>query len=137
VSWYAVAGYRDVLVSSRTVEGGGALSAADARAESRDVLTLGCEPVAALDATQRWRARRRLAAGEVLCDATVEAAPDVERNRPVTLSARSGGIQVSRVLIAAGDAHAGERVRLRDGSGVTLIGIVTGPGAARVAGDEP
>jgi flagella basal body P-ring formation protein FlgA len=137
VSWYAVAGYREVLVSARAIEGGGSLSAADARSESRDVLTLGCEPVAGLEATQRWRARRRLAAGDVLCDSTVEPAPDVERNRAVTLSARSGGIQVSRVLTAASDAYAGERVRLRDSSGVTLIGIVTGPGAARVAGEKP
>jgi flagella basal body P-ring formation protein FlgA len=137
VSWYVVAGYRDVLVSSRVVEGGTAVAAADTRPESRDVLTLGCEPLAALDASQRWRARRRLAAGEVLCDSTVERAPDVQRNHAVTLSAQSDGIQVSRVLTAASDANAGERVRLRDREGVTLVGIVTGPGAARVAGDEP
>jgi flagella basal body P-ring formation protein FlgA len=131
VRWYAVAGFRDVLVSARAVESGAPLSASDTRLESRDVLGLGCEPVREIDS--RWRARRRLAAGEVLCDSSIEPAPDVERNRAVTLSAHSGGIQVSRVLIATGDAHAGERVRLRDkSSGENLIGIVTGPGAARV-----
>jgi len=131
VHWYAVAGFRDVLVSARAVESGAPVSATDTRVESRDVLGLGCEPVAELKS--RWRARRRLAAGEVLCDSTIEPAPDVERNRAVTLSAHSGGIQVSRVLIATGDAHAGQRVRLRDKSnGDSLIGIVTGPGAARI-----
>ncbi len=135
VRWYAVAGFRDVLVSARAVESGAPLSASDTRLESRDVLTLGCEPVAELDA--RWRARRRLAAGAVLCDSTIEPAPDVERNRAVTLTAHSGGVQVSRVLIATADARAGERVRLRDrSSGENLIGIVTGPGAARLSGVE-
>jgi flagella basal body P-ring formation protein FlgA len=131
VHWYAVAGFRDVLVSARAIESGAPVSAADTRLESRDVLALGCEPVSGLES--RWRARRRLAAGDVLCDSTIELAPDVERNRAVTLSAHSGGIQVSRVLIATGDAHAGERVRLRDKSnGDSLIGIVTGPGAASI-----
>ena len=131
VHWYAVAGFRDVLVSARAIESGAPVSASDTRLESRDVLTLGCEPLPKLES--RWRARRRLAAGEVLCDSTIEPAPDVERNRAVTLSAHSGGIQVSRVLIATGDAHAGQRVRLRDKSnGDSLIGIVTGPGAARI-----
>jgi flagella basal body P-ring formation protein FlgA len=133
VHWYAVAGFRDVLVSARVVENGASVSASDTRLESRDVLTLGCEPVVRLEA--RWRARRRLAAGEVLCDSTIERAPDVERNGAVTLSAHSGGIEVSRVLIATGDAHAGERVRLRDkSSGDSVIAIVTGPGAARISG---
>jgi len=131
VHWYAVAGFRDVLVSARAVESGAPVSASDTRLESRDVLTLGCEPLPKLES--RWRARRRLAAGEVLCDSTIEPAPDVERNRAVTLSAHSGGIQVSRVLIATADAHAGERVRLRDkSSGDSLIGVVTGPGAASI-----
>jgi flagella basal body P-ring formation protein FlgA len=131
VRWYAVAGFRDVLVRARSIESGAPLSDADTRLESRDVLALGCEPVAAIEL--RWRARRRLAPGEVLCDSTIEPAPDVERNRAVTLTAHSGGIQVSRVLIATADARAGERVRLRDkSSGDSLIGIVTGPGAASV-----
>jgi flagella basal body P-ring formation protein FlgA len=131
VHWYAVAGFRDVLVSARTIESGAPVSTADTRLESRDVLALGCEPLPELES--RWRARRRLAAGEVLCDSSIEPAPDVERNRAVTLTAHSGGIQVSRVLIATGDAHAGERVRQRDrSSGDSFIGIVTGPGAASI-----
>jgi flagella basal body P-ring formation protein FlgA len=137
VRWYAVAGYRDVLVSARPLQGGDAVDAGDTRLESRDVLALGCEPMTTLDATSRWRARRRLAAGEVLCASTLEPAPDVERNRAVTLSARSGGIEVSRVLTASSDARLGERVRLRDRDGANLVGIVTGPGAARIAGENP
>ena len=138
VRWYAVSAYREVLVTGRAFEGGEAVNAADARLESRDVLALGCEPLPQLDPAQRWRARRHLGAGEVLCSSTIEAAPDVERNRAVTLSAQRGGIQVSRVLIASNDARRGERVRLRDhSSGDVLVGIVTGPAAARIAGETP
>jgi hypothetical protein len=50
----------------------------------------------------------------------------------VTLTTQRGAIRVSRVLTAAGDARAGERVRLLDRtSGATLMAIVTGPGHAR------
>jgi len=133
VRWYSVAGFREVLVSAHVVEGGAALTPGNARLEERDVIALGCEPLTDLATDTRWRARRRLAAGEVLCSKTIEPAPEVEREAAVRLSARSGGIQVSRVLTAASDARLGERVRLRDGaSGTTLIGIVTGPGTARV-----
>jgi flagella basal body P-ring formation protein FlgA len=137
VRWYAVAGYREVLVSARVLEAAESVDADAARLESRDVLALGCEPIARLDETHRWRARRRLGAGEVLCASTIEPAPEVERNRSVTLSAHSGVIQVSRVLIAANDAHVGERVRLRDRDGTSLVAIVTGPGAARIPGATP
>jgi flagella basal body P-ring formation protein FlgA len=136
VRWYAVEGYRDVLVSAHRIEGGATVRGADARLESRDVLPLGCAPLLELPATQAWRARRAVAEGEALCASNVEPAPDVERNSPVTLTARNGGIQVSRVLTASSDARTGERVRLRDAAtGVNVIGIVTGPGAARVAGE--
>jgi len=136
VQWYAVAGYREVLVSAHTVDAGAAVTGSDARLESRDVFALGCEPMARIDDAQRWRARRRLAAGEALCATNLEPAPEVERNRAVTLSARSGGIEVSRVLVALNDARAGERVRLRDASsGASLIGIVTGAGQARIPGE--
>lgn len=135
VRWYAIAGFRDVLVSAHAIEGGAPISAIEVRSESRDVLSLGCEPVSELRAEARWRARRRLAPGEVLCESTIEPAPEVERNRAVTLSARSGGVEVSRVVFAAHDARAGELVRLRDAQGVNLTGIVTGTGRARISGE--
>lgn len=137
VRWYSVAGYRDVLVSANAVEGGAEVVQRGARLEERDVIALGCEPLTELPSDTRWRARRRLAAGEVLCAKTIEPAPEVERQHAVTLSARNGGIEVSRVLRATTDARLGERVRLRDAaSGITLIGIVTGPGTARLPGEE-
>ena len=136
VRWYAVEGFREVLVSTHRVDAGANLRAEDARPESRDVIALGCEPLLALAPARHWRARRPLAAGEALCASSVETTPEVERNSPVTLTASRGGIEVSRVLTAASDAHAGEQVRLNDSAkGVSLIGIVTGPGAARIAGE--
>jgi flagella basal body P-ring formation protein FlgA len=136
VRWYAIEGYREVLVSAHRIESGVAVGGEDARLESRDVIALGCAPLRELPQTKGWRTRRALAEGEALCASTIEPSPDVERNGPVKLTAGSGGIQVSRVLTAASDARTGERVRLRDAAtGISLIGIVTGPGAARVAGE--
>ncbi len=132
VAWFAVAGYRSVLVSARRIEARAPLGTQDVALEERDVLALGCEPVAALDARMRWRTTRRLAAGAPLCANGLERAPEVERGQPVTLTAQRGAVYVSRIFTAATDARAGERVRLRDrASGATIIAIVTGPGLAR------
>ena len=90
-----------------------------------------------LDATRRWRAARRLAAGHTLCVRDIEVVPDVERDRPVTLNAQRGVVSASRVLTADSDARLGERVRLRDrASGDFVVAIVTGPGAARLSEEQ-
>src|SRR5262245_1207259 len=46
VRWYAVLGYRSVLVSAHAVESGAAISTADAVPAERDVIASACEPVA-------------------------------------------------------------------------------------------
>lgn len=132
VGWFAVAGFRPVLVSAHALEALAPVDARDAALEERDVLAMGCEPVIALDANTRWRTTRRLTTGAPLCTNMLERAPDVERDRAVTLTSQRGAVRVSRVLTAAADARTGERVRLRDRqSGATLMAIVTGPGLAR------
>lgn len=132
VAWFAVAGFRPVLVSAHTLEANTPVDARDTGLEERDVLSLGCEPVASLDTHVRWRTTRRLTTGTPLCTNGLERAPDVQRDQAVTLTTQRGAVRVSRVLTAATDARAGERVRLRDrDSGATLMAIVTGPGLAR------
>jgi flagella basal body P-ring formation protein FlgA len=136
VRWYAVTAMKPVLVSAHAIERGAAFAADDAQLVERDVLALGCDP-ASPDASRRWRAARRLAAGVALCARDLEAVPDVERDRPVTLNARRGAVNASRVFTAATDAHSGERVRLRDRtSGDVIIAIVTGPGVARLSEEQ-
>jgi flagella basal body P-ring formation protein FlgA len=132
VRWYSVTGYRAVPVITQSVEPGATLDVAVTRVEQREVVADACIP-ADFAAGGRWRATRRLAANAALCAHDVELAPDVERERPVTLTVERAGVSVSRELTAAADARAGERVRLRDrASGANLIAIVTGPGTARV-----
>lgn len=137
VRWYVVAGFRPAAVSTHAVERGASLNAADIRLEVRDVIGLGCEPIA-IDGSQRLRAARRLAAGDALCAHNVERQPEVERDRAVTLSAVKGSVRVSRVMTAAADGRAGEQVRLRDrATGAIVTAIVTGPGAARIFEESP
>jgi flagella basal body P-ring formation protein FlgA len=132
VRWYVVAGFRPVPVSRHELTAGDTLSLEALETAERDVIALGCDPVV-LDASRRWRVKRTVSAGEALCASDVESAPEVERDRKVTLSTERAGVHVSRPLTAANDARLGERVRLRDrASGATVIAIVTGPGAARV-----
>jgi flagella basal body P-ring formation protein FlgA len=137
VRWYVVAGFRPAPVSTHAVEAGDPVTADAIETAERDLIGLGCEPLA-IDETTRWRAARRLAAGEAICAHNVERVPEVERDRPVTLSARHGAVRVSRVFTATTDARAGERVRLHDrATGATVTAIVTGPGTARVSEVTP
>jgi flagella basal body P-ring formation protein FlgA len=137
VRWFAIAGMRQVLVSAHGVERGAALNAVDAQLAERDVVALGCDALSQLDTTRRWRAARRLTAGVVLCARDIEVVPEVERDQPVTLNARRGAVNASRVLTADSDARFGERVRLRDrASGDIVIAIVSGPGAARLSEEQ-
>jgi flagella basal body P-ring formation protein FlgA len=136
VRWYAVAGIRPVPVAAHAIDSGASVRAEDTVVAERDVIALACTAFE-FNAALRWRATRRLASGEALCAGDVERTPEVERDRPVTLSTQRGGVSVSRVLTAAADARAGERVRLRDSSsGATVVAIVTGPGAARVLQEQ-
>ena len=90
-----------------------------------------------LDATRRWRATRRLAAGDALCALTSKPRRTSSAIAPVTLNAHRGAVSASRVLTAAADAQLGERVRLRDrASGAVVVAIVTGPGAARLSEEQ-
>jgi flagella basal body P-ring formation protein FlgA len=135
--WFAVAGFRQVLVVTRPVDSGAQVLADHAASAERDVIALACEPISRLDDAKRWRATRRLATGEALCVGSVEIAPAVERDRPVTLTTQHGVVSASRVLTATTDAHAGEVVRLRDpASGATVIAIVTGSRTARVSEEQ-
>lgn len=137
VRWYAVVGMRRVLTSAHVVDVGAPLAGTDLAAAERDVIGLGCEPLAELPEAQRMRATRRLSSGDALCTQSIEKIPDVERGRSVVLSTQRGVITASRVLVAGSDAHAGERVRLRDPvTGDTVLAVATGAGAARVNSQE-
>jgi len=130
--WFSVEGYAPVLSSRYAVEAGASVTSTDVIEAERNVIALGCQPLTHIESDTRLRATRRLAAGEALCTDNVQAAPEIERDRPVVLSTQRGPVTVSRVLTATTDASAGERVRLRDpASGATFVAIVTGPGFAR------
>jgi flagella basal body P-ring formation protein FlgA len=132
VRWYAVAGFRSVLVSTVPLESGTVLNPQDTRLAERDVIGLGCEPL--IPDERRLRTTRRLAAGDALCAREVEPVPEVQREHRVTLNVHRGAVSVSRPLTATTDARLGERVRLRDRvTGAIVIAVVTGPGEARIS----
>jgi flagella basal body P-ring formation protein FlgA len=132
VRWFVVAGYRPVNVSRQPLEAGADIDRASIEMTERDVIALSCLPVS-IDSAGRWRSTRRLATGDPLCGNSVERAPEVQRDRAVTLSTDRGPIRVSRRLTAAADARVGERVRLLDrATGAIVLAIVTGPDAARL-----
>jgi flagella basal body P-ring formation protein FlgA len=131
--WYAVAGFRSVPVSTIALERGAPVRPQLTELAEREVIASSCDlPV--LDAESHWRTERRMAAGEALCAHVLEAPPAVQREKPVTLHARRGAVDVSRSLIAAADARVGESVRLRDRvTGDMLTAIVTGPAEAQIS----
>lgn len=133
VRWYAVAGFSEVQVSAVALEVGDLVEPAHTLLAERDVIGAGC-PSMPVAISTRWRATRRLAAGEVLCTSDLEPVPEIQRDQPVTITAHRGAVSVSRQLVASSDGRSGEAVRLRDrATGEIVRAIVTGPGEARVA----
>ena len=123
VRWYSVAGFAPCWSARTSVESGAALAAADSATAERDVIALGCETVDG-DRRQRWRAPRGASPWRGACARSRAArAATWSAISAVTLSANAArSHSVSRVLIATADAHAGERVRLRDpASGDTVM----------------
>ena len=120
--------FDQVLVASRFLPKGTLLSAADFRAERRDLAALSGGYETAPDQLMGKQLRQALMAGAEISPRMVKALPAVRRGETVTLVSRRGGMEVSSSGIALSDAELGGRVRIRNESSQRVVeGTVTGP----------
>jgi flagella basal body P-ring formation protein FlgA len=114
VAHYRLQRFADVLVASRDLLRGAALTPSDARSERRDVFSLGgvalCQP-SELDGR---RAARWLPAGAPLTDASTEPIPLVKKGQQVTVTVIAAGLTLSASALALEDGADGQTIRLRN-----------------------
>jgi len=122
-----------VLVATRGLARGDAVSAADVQLQMRPRAGLGLSWVGSLDQVQGRALSRPVAAGSVLSPASFAASHLVRRGQSVTLVGISGGFEVRAQGKALADAGAGDRIRVQNlGSQRIVEGEVRADGSVVV-----
>ena len=123
-----------VLEAEAAIVAGASLTAARFRSVERDVAALGSEPWPVEDALHTVRARRPIAAGQILSSALVEALPDVERGERVALRVRAGTVLIETAAQALSDGWRDRMVLVQPASGEAPVQArVLGSGMVEVA----
>ena len=126
--------YRDVVVTTRPVRRGAALSAENLSVVRRDVQTLNGGPsVHELQTAIGQHAKRPLGRGELVRTDVVSAPAAVAEGGRVTLEYRTGGVWLRAVGVAMVDANVGQFIPVRNvGTGKTVYGVVAPGDVVRV-----
>ena len=134
--WFAVSVNREVLVTSRDLEAGSMLSAADVTVEERDVANVGGVPLEERARLSGMRTSRPLPAGAVITAGDLSPIPPVRKGQQVTVQARSGRVALTTTAIALADGDTHDRIRVRTPSGHDSYRvIVVGAGRVSTKGD--
>jgi flagella basal body P-ring formation protein FlgA len=125
--WFAVRGFRTVLVADRHLAARSDAAVEHFALEERDVLAVGCTPLADSDAVAGSWTRRNLRAGDVVCDDALEPKPPVVRGANVAVVYSGPRIRIVATARAARDARLGERVQVSNpATGATYFAVATG-----------
>ncbi|WP_108470751.1 flagellar basal body P-ring formation chaperone FlgA [Rhodanobacter thiooxydans] len=121
--------FRSVLVASRALQRGDGVSAADVRAEERDITRLGYGYIENLDQVAGRTLARTLAGGSVLSPGALGGRRMVRAGDHVEMVARLDGIEVRAAGVAMGSGDNGARLRVRnESSGKVVDAMVSAPG---------
>ena len=124
---------RPVVLLTRTLDRGDAITPVDVRAETLWVEPIGAAMLASTDAAIGSVARRRLDAGVILRTDVLASPVVVRRGELVTVHCVSGGVVVKAKARAQRDGRIDERITLKmDGSQKTFTARVVAPGRAVV-----
>lgn len=136
VLWFAVRGYRNVVVATRNLGARSDAAEADFVLAERDVVGLRCAPLADLAAVAGSWTRRNVRAGDVLCGDAIEPRPPVVRGTQVSVLYSAPRIRVLSTARAEQDAKLGERLPVRNpATGEIYFAVATGRNEV-VAHDE-
>jgi flagella basal body P-ring formation protein FlgA len=125
--WFAVRGYRNVVVAVRSLAARSDAAEADFVLEERDVLGLPCAPLVDLTGVAGTWTRRSVRAGDVLCGDSLEPKPPVVRGAQVSVVYSTPRIRVVSTARAEKDAKLGERLPVRNpATGEIYFAVATG-----------
>jgi flagella basal body P-ring formation protein FlgA len=113
--------FGEVLMASRFLPRDTILTAADLRAERRDLTTLPGEFETVPARLLGKQLRRSLSIGALIPPRAVATPQLIKRGERVTVSVRQTGMEISSSGIALSDAALGERLRVRNEASQRMI----------------
>jgi flagella basal body P-ring formation protein FlgA len=129
-----VASTRPVLVASRAIRPGEAVSHDAVELQQRDARRLPRDAIAEVAQLRGLRARRAVAPGSVLRSSGLEAVTDVQRGQRVKLVLRTRGLRIESVGRAREDGNVGDWIEAQNwASKRSVIGRVGADGALHVS----
>jgi flagella basal body P-ring formation protein FlgA len=132
---FAVQAYRQALVARRDIGDGARLVPDDFDSVTTDAAQLVGEPVAAGELQAGVRAKKGLAAGQVLMRMQLAAPDAVLRGDAVTLLVAAGAVSIEASAIAQQDGGRGQLVRVKtDTATETVTGRVIAAGLVHAEG---
>lgn len=120
------------VVTTRAVQPGQVLTAADVKTDTRASTTLPYEYLTAVEQAVGNTVRRTLPAGTVIVPAALDRPEVVTRGATVTLVSKAGSVLVRSEGVALQPARVNERIRVRSRSGRIVEGVVEASGEIRV-----
>lgn len=126
--------YRDVIVASRPLKRGVALSAADVALVEHDVGLLTQGYLTDIAHIEGKKVTRATLPHQVLTPAHLELADAINKGEQVVITAQAGAISVKMPGEALGSGAPGQQIRVRNlSSGRVVKARVAGPGQVEVA----
>lgn len=124
--------FRPVLVTTRSLQRGDTIEAADIEWQERNVLAPGGPPLTRADEVIGQQLKRPLAAGSLLQAPALEQPVLVRRGDRISVDSAPGTVSVRISGEALGTARRGERVRVKNlQSGRVIDAVVTGSNSAQ------
>lgn len=108
VYWYSVAGFSQVVNTTRGLAPGQALEPRDGQVSESNILAANCEPVTDPTALSGKRTRKALRANEVVCVSAIEPRPLVARGEEITVRYVSSNVVLTINGVAQSDGAAGD-----------------------------
>jgi len=123
----------DILVVSRSVRRGVALSGADVVRQTREISGLRGDPLRTIEQLIGRRAARAASPGTILTTDWIEPIPAVRRGEFITAVARIRAVRATATVLALADGAVGDIIRVRtDRERKEFLVRVSGPGCAEV-----
>lgn len=124
---------RPVVVATRALRTGQAVSPADLEIVTRRVAGIGHCCATELGEVIGQTVRRPISSGEPIRYEALETPPAIRRGEQVTIVARNPGMEIRATGVALADARTGEPVRIRHSSSLRIVQArADTPGVARV-----
>jgi len=126
--WYSVAGFQPVLVATRRISAKDPLALHDGEISEKSILAAGCVPLVDTASLEGTRAKRSVAAEQIICREFIEPRPAVSRGEEVVVHYVGERVALIAKGVAQADGAVGDSILVRNAGSQTPFRVrVSGP----------